>query len=104
MSLILNVFEVVTKINLKAPRDTFPLLGAAIIGFIGYLLFTRRQHKRQERQINHRREMAERRKILRYKIVVKNDEFDNPARQNEAVDENGNGFILDEYNRQSGAH
>jgi hypothetical protein len=79
MSLIINVFESLTKISLKEPRDTFPLLGAAILGFIGYLFFTHRQHKRQAQQVNYRRKMLERGKISKYKIVIKSDECDESA-------------------------
>jgi hypothetical protein len=96
MSLVINVFENISGISFKEQRDTFPLLGAAIIGFIGYILFTRRRHKREEQQINYRRRMLEQRKISRYKIVAKSDEDDKPARRIEAVDENGNGSIINE--------
>jgi hypothetical protein len=103
MSLVLNVFESVTKISLKVPRDTIPLLAAAAAGFAGYLLFTHRRHKRQARQINYRRRMLERGKIPRYKIVIKTDERDKPASRIEGFDENGNGFTINEHDRQSGA-
>jgi hypothetical protein len=104
MSLVLNVFESVTKISLKVPRDTFPLLAAAATGFAGYLLFTHRRHKRQARQIHYRRRMLERGKIPRYKIVIKTDERGKPASQIEGFDENGNGFTINEHDRQSGAN